>query len=103
DQVLKLATERQDYFVLSRKAKRLSLPDGPEFRVALMGDVSTQHLAPLLQVLITDSGLRPVLYEAGFDTVELEALNPDSALYAFTPQLIVILQGTYKLRAAYCD
>jgi len=101
--VLKLATERQDYFVLSRKAKRLSLPDGPEFRVALMGDVSTQHLAPLLQVLITDSGLRPVLYEAGFDTVELEALNPDSALYAFTPQLIVILQGTYKLRAAYCD
>lgn len=101
--MLKLARDRLDYFALSKKARHLSLTEGREFRVALLGDVSTQHLVPLLEVLIADSGFRPEIYEAGFDTVELEALNPDSELYAFAPQLIVILQGVGKLKALYYD
>jgi FkbH-like protein len=101
--VLKLTLPRLDYFALTKRARHLSLPEGREFRVALLGDVSTQHLVPLLEVLIADSGFRPQIYEAGFDTVELEVLNPDSELYAFAPQLIVILQGVGKLRALYYD
>jgi FkbH-like protein len=101
--MLKLAPDRLDYFALAKRARHLPASSGPEFRVALLGDVATQHLVPLLQVLIADAGFQPVLYEAGFDTVELEALNPNSGLYAFAPQLIVILQGVGKLRALYYD
>ncbi len=95
--------DQLEYFALSRRAKRLSPPEGREFRVALLGDVSMQHLVPLLEVLIADGGFRSKIYEAGFDTVELEALNPDSELYTFAPQLIVILQGLGKLRDLYYD
>lgn len=101
--MLKLTRDRLDYFALTKRARHRSCPEGREFRVALLADVSTQHLVPLLEVLIADSGFRPKIYEAGFDTVELEALNPDSALYDFAPQLIVILQGVGKLRALYYD
>lgn len=101
--MLKLAREGLDYFALSRKAKRLALPEARELRVALLGDVSTQSLVPLLEVLIAERGFRPTVFEAGFDTVELEALNPDSGLYAFAPALIVILQGTGKLNSLYYD
>lgn len=101
--MLQRTLDRPDYFALARRAKHLCVPEGPELRVALLGDVSTQHLVPLLQVLIADSGFRPNVYEAGFDTVELEALNPDSQLYSFAPQIIVILQGVGKLRERYYD
>ncbi len=101
--MLKLARERLDYFALIRRARHLSPPAGREFRIALLGDVSTQHLVPLLEVLLADSDFKPVIYESGFDTVELEALNPDSGLYAFEPHLIVILQGIGKLRELYYE
>ena len=100
---MRLAPADQDYFGLSRRARHLRRPDGPELRLALLGDVSLQHLAPLLEVLIADNGFRPEIYQAGFDTVELEALDTASGLYSFAPQLIVILQGTFKLRDLYYD
>ena len=101
--MLKLSPEGLDYFALSRRARRLVLPETRELRVALLGDVSTQPLVPLLEVLIADRGFRPRICEAGFDTVELEALNPDAALYAFDPALIVILQGAGKLTSLWYD
>jgi FkbH-like protein len=91
-----------DYQTLVRRARRLE-PAGQKLKLALLADVSTQHLVPLLRVLFADNGVDLEVYEAGFDTVQLEAYNPSSGLYAFGPQVIAILQSTTKLVGHYYD
>ena len=91
-----------DYFELVKKAKALSPSGGkPLLKVALLGDVSTQHLVPLLRVLFSEHGFEAQIYEAGYDTVEVEALDPSSGLYAFNPHVICILQSTQKLQSPF--
>ncbi len=92
-----------DYQALVRRARRLQPGTGQKLKVAVLADVSTQHLAPLLRVLFADNGVDAELYEAGFDTIQLEAYNPDSGLYRFAPQVIIVLQSINRLRSLYYD
>jgi FkbH-like protein len=101
--VLKPNRAGLDYYELVRKAKRLPGGNGPKLRVALLADVSTQHLVPLLRALFADNGFDAEIYEAGFDTVQLEAFNPQSGLYTFAPQVVVVLQSVMKLKQLYYD
>jgi FkbH-like protein len=90
-----------DYHELVKQAKRLLPGTGQSLKLALLADVSTQHLTPLLKVLFARAQVSVDIYEAGFDTVQTEAYNPASALYAFEPQVVVILQAAAGLRARY--
>jgi FkbH-like protein len=99
--LLKLNRSDLNYRELVRKARHLKVESGQKLRLALLADVSTQHIVPLLRVLFAANGIDADIYEAGFDTIHLEAYNPESALYGFAPQIIVILQSIVKLRARY--
>lgn len=90
-----------DYGRLVKRAKHLASGSGSKFKLALLADVSTQHLVPVLRVLFSDNGFDLEVYEAGFDTLQVETLDPTSRLYAFGPNAIVILQSTVKLRNAF--
>ncbi|MFO1498040.1 MAG: HAD-IIIC family phosphatase [Verrucomicrobiota bacterium] len=91
-----------EYHQLLKQAKRLAV-DGDPLKLAILADVSTQHMIPLLRVLFAREQLRVEIYEAGYDTVLLESLNASSDLYAFAPQVVVILQSTFKLRGSFPD
>ncbi|HET6413604.1 MAG TPA: HAD-IIIC family phosphatase [Anaeromyxobacter sp.] len=99
--MLKPDRSELDYLELLRKAKRLPPPTGQRLKLALLGDVSTQHLVPLLRALFASNGVEAEVYEAGFDTVELEALDPASGLYAFGADVVAILQSSVKLKSIY--
>ncbi len=99
--MLKNTRESLDYFRLLKRAKRLEPGRGESLKLAVLGDVSTQHLLPLLRVLFADNGYAVEIYEAGYDTVQLEAYDPASGLYAFGAQAIVILQSTWKLKEIF--
>src|SRR5665213_971667 len=99
--MLKNDRSELDYGQLVKKARRLAPSSDSGFKIAILADVSTQHLVPLLRVLFASHGVNVEIYEAGFDTVEVEALNPLSALYAFAPQAIVILQSVIKLKSNF--
>jgi len=101
--VLKPDRSELDYLELANRGKRLAPPSGPRLKVALLGDVSTQHLVPLLRALFASNGVDSEIYEAGFDTVEVEVLDPGSGLYAFGPDVIVLLQSVAKLKASYYE
>lgn len=90
-----------NYADLVKKARRLVPGEGQKLKIALLADVSTQHLVPLLLVLFSSNGVNVEIYEAGYDTVELEVFNPDSGLYAFEPQLVCIFQSLWKLKSLY--
>jgi FkbH-like protein len=99
--MLKNDRSELNYAQLVKKAKRLGLPTGSKLKIALLADVSTQHLNPLLRVLFASHGVEAEIYEAGYDTVEVETLNPEAELYAFAPQVIVILQSIMKLKGSF--
>jgi FkbH-like protein len=101
--MLKNDRSELDYSQLVKKSKRHVAGRLQAFKVALLADVSTQHLVPLLRALFAANAVDAEIYEAGYDTVELETYNPDSELYAFKPQLIVILQSVQKLKSDYYE
>ncbi len=93
-----------DYFALVRAAKHLDRSRCTlRRRVALLGDCSIQYLQPVLEVLFARAGIDVTLHLGEFDTIQQEILDPDSALYVFRPDAVVLLQSTNALRDRYFD
>lgn len=91
-----------DYFKLIKASRKLGPPPpGNELRLALLGDCATQQLAVLLRVLLHQRGIPATVYEAGFDTIELEVQNPDSELYRFAPHAVVLVNTLVPLKTRY--
>ena len=89
-----------DYFALSKEAKALKISSAAKvIRIALLADCATQHLATIMRAIAARNGVQAELYEGNYDGVDLEILDPNSALYAFTPQYVVILLSSEKLKA----
>jgi predicted enzyme involved in methoxymalonyl-ACP biosynthesis len=81
-----------DYFALSKEAKALKTSsDAKAIRIALLADCATQHLATIVRAIAARNGVHAELYEGNYDGVDLEILDPNSALYAFAPQFVVFL------------
>ena len=52
-----------------------------------------------MRAIAARNGVQAELYEGNYDGVDLEILDPNSALYAFAPQYVVILLSSEKLKA----
>ncbi len=88
-----------DYFALSKEAKALKpSSDAKVIRIALLADCATQHLATIMRAVAARNNVQAEVYEGNYDGVDLEILDSNSALYAFTPQYVVILLSSEKLK-----
>jgi FkbH-like protein len=91
-----------DHASLLRESKRLDpAATRSKVRIALLSDAATQQFVPLLRTLFHRHGVHADLYEGPFDGIQLEALNPNSGLYRFQPDFIVMLNSIQALRAAF--
>src|SRR5277367_5830036 len=88
-----------DYGRLLKAARTLdALPASQTIRLALLSDAATQQFVPVLKVLLRRNGFAAEIYEAPFDAIELECINPASGLYRFEPDAVVVLNSTQALR-----
>jgi FkbH-like protein len=93
-----VASAGLDYLQLVKEAKDLGAADATKaLRIAILADFATQQLVPLLKALCARRGFRLEIYEAGYDTIDLEILNRESGLYAFAPDFIAVLMATQSL------
>jgi FkbH-like protein len=90
-----------EYSELALAGRNADLQGLPELRVALLSDAATQLLVPLLRELFRRGGFATSFYEAPFAAIELEVFNPSSDFYAFKPDVVVLLNSTQALRAAF--
>jgi FkbH-like protein len=91
-----------DYFRLIAKLRKIDYSRCREtVRLALVGDAATQQLASILTVLFAEQGVRLEVWEGPFDAIELQAYDPNSELYRFSPDFIAILNVTQALRTRY--
>jgi FkbH-like protein len=62
---------------------------GMRVRIAMLGNATLDHLRSYLKVACYQAGLRPVIYQAGFDQYNQEILDPASRLYEFNPDVVI--------------
>lgn len=70
-------------------------------RVALLGDTATQFLATALKGMGRLRGVEIELYEAEYNQIERQVLDPSSDLYAFAPDVTIVFQSSHKLLTQY--
>lgn len=85
----------KDFQALKKNLK--NVPDNLiPVKVALLGDTATQFLATALKGTGIDRGFRLDLFEAEFNQIERQFMDPGSDLHAFNPEYIVVFQSTHK-------
>lgn len=73
----------------------------PEVKVALLGDTATQFLATAIKGVGVERGYNINLFEAEYNQVERQVLDPTSDLHQFAAKYTVVFQSTHKLLEAY--
>lgn len=86
----------QSFKQLRRICKNREVPSGAP-RMALVGDTATQFLTTAIRGETISRGFDLNLFEAEYNQVERQLLDPTSELYAFDAEYIVLFQSTHKL------
>ncbi len=87
-----------------KQLKRLLKQDHtnlPSVKVALVGDTATQLLATAVRGAAVDMGFNIDLYEADYNQIEQQFLDPSSDLHHSDAQWIVLFQATHQLAALH--
>ena len=80
-----------------KKLLRRQSPGFPVVRMALVGDTATQFVATAIRGMGVERGYDIDLFEAEYNQVERQFLDPTSELYQFPADVIVLFQSTHKL------
>lgn len=88
------APSMRNYLLVAQQLARLAplLPPASAnraIRIALLGNATLDHLHSYVLVECFRAGLRPNVYQAGFDQYNQEILDPASGLYTFGADVIV--------------
>lgn len=73
----------------------------PTLKVSLLGDTATQFLAVAIKGEGIERGYYIDLFEAEYNQVERQVLDPTSDLYAHNAKYTVVFQSTHKLLEQY--
>lgn len=73
----------------------------PVFKVSLLGDTATQFLATAIKGEGFERGYNINLFEADYNQVERQVLDPTSDLYKYDAKYTVVFQSTHKLLEQY--
>ena len=80
-----------------KKLAKHTPADLPVMKIALIGDTATQFLATALRGTGVERGYQIDLFEAEYNQVERQFLDPSSELYQSDADYIVLFQSTHKL------
>lgn len=89
-----------------QQLKKLSKTDAsalPQYSLAVLGDCATQHLATALRGYGISVGIRLNVFDADYDQIDAQVMAPDSELYRFAPQGVLLQMCTEKLQEAFYD
>lgn len=60
-------------------------------KVAVLSSVTSHHLVSILKLFLYQRGIAPVFYEGEYDGITMELMNPDSELYSFKPDILLLI------------
>jgi len=89
-------------FVALKKNLKKDMSAFPTHRIAILGDCATQHIATALRGWGYEAGLRYDVFDADYNQIDAQTMDPGSELYGFQPAWVVLANCTDKLYDAYC-
>ncbi len=93
---------RKTFIQLKKNCKKDST-GLPRYRLAVLGDCATQHLATALKGQAYDVGVGLDVFEADYDQIFAQVADAGSELYAFAPDGILIYMCAEKLYETFCN
>ncbi|MDN3675783.1 HAD-IIIC family phosphatase [Flavobacterium paronense] len=72
-----------------------------KIKVAVLGDTATQFLTQALKGLGFDKGFDLQIWESDFNQIEQQVSDPNSELYDFKPEIVIVFQSSHKLLSKY--
>lgn len=85
-----------------RKASKLNI-DGKQERVAVLGNCATQFFSTSVQGYAKLSGLNVDIFDADYNQIDAQLLDPASEVYESKPDYIVLWLATDKLYEEFLD
>jgi len=73
-----------------KKELRKDLSSYPSFKLAVVGDTATQLLSTAIRGVGVEHGYNLILFEAEYNQVEQQFVDPTSDLYQFDADFIVV-------------
>ena len=89
-------------FVQLKKLSKMDSSQLPQYKLAILGDCATQHLATALRGCGYDSGLGLTVFDADYNQINAQVMDPGSELYTFGPDAVLLQMCTEKLYEAFC-
>ncbi len=85
----------EQHRLYSKTRKLLKKGDAPAhftpIRIAMIGSGTFQAVAQLLRLHLLAAGIAPTIFEGEYNNFRQEALNPNSALFTFQPDIVIII------------
>lgn len=85
-----------------KKLAKADLSQLPQYKLAVMGDCATQHLATALRGYGAHIGLGLSVFDADYNQIDAQVMDPGSELYHFVPNAVLIQMCTEKLYESFC-
>ncbi len=85
-----------------KKLAKTDISQLPQYRLAIMGDCATQHLATALRGYSAYAGLGLNVLDTDYNQIDAQVMDPGSAIYKFAPNAVLIQMCTEKLYEAFC-
>ena len=89
-------------FTKLKKLARADISAFPQYKLAVMGDCATQHLATAIRGYAAHVGLGLSVFDADYNQIDAQTMDPGSELYAAKPNAVLIQMCTEKLYKAFC-
>jgi len=89
-----------NFFTLKKNLKK-DYNGFQSFKIALLGDSSTQFLRQAIRGSGFNSELDLEIYEADYDRIDQEISDEAAYLYEFNPDFILIFQNTQKIKETF--
>ncbi len=90
----------QEYAELRRYAKREN-NSKLRYKVAILGDCATQHLATALRGNAYLQNIFLDVFDADYNQIQIQIMNEGSALYQFQPDIVLIVMCVEKLQELF--
>ena len=86
-----------------KKAARKSDPGLPVYKLAVIGNCATQHIATAIKGEAFLRGLSIDIFDADYDQIDAQTLDGGSELYSFAPNAVLLVMCTEKLYEGFCS
>lgn len=88
-----------------KELKKYSKKDieGPEYKVAVLGNIATQFIALGIKGALKAEGINASVFDADYNQIDSQLLDVSSETYTFNPDVILLYIATDKLYEEFMD